>query len=39
MQIDYDQPTEAILAQVMDAIEQSKEFMMKGNHHWETTEA
>ncbi len=34
--IDYDAPTEAILVQIMDAIEQSKEFMMKGAHHWKT---
>jgi 1-acyl-sn-glycerol-3-phosphate acyltransferase len=39
MQIDYEQPTEMILAQVMDAIEQSKEFMMKGTHHWQEAEA
>jgi 1-acyl-sn-glycerol-3-phosphate acyltransferase len=32
--IDYDAPPEEILAQVMDAIEQSKQFMMKGAHHW-----
>lgn len=31
--IDYTQPVEAILEQVMDAIEQSKKFMMKGKHH------
>jgi 1-acyl-sn-glycerol-3-phosphate acyltransferase len=30
MQIDFDSPAETILAQVMDAIEQSKEFMTKG---------
>ncbi|HZE85741.1 MAG TPA: lysophospholipid acyltransferase family protein, partial [Puia sp.] len=29
MHIDYDAPTETILAEVMDAIEQSKEYMMK----------
>jgi 1-acyl-sn-glycerol-3-phosphate acyltransferase len=33
MTIDYDAPAEDILAQVMDAIEQSKSFMMKGAHH------
>ena len=38
LQIDYDAPAEVILAQVMDAIEQSKEHMMKGAHHWKTTE-
>jgi 1-acyl-sn-glycerol-3-phosphate acyltransferase len=37
--IDYDAPAEIILSQVMDAIEQSKEFMMKGAHHWEHIEA
>lgn len=31
--IDYDAPTEKILEQIMDAIEQSKSFMMKGAHH------
>jgi 1-acyl-sn-glycerol-3-phosphate acyltransferase len=34
LQIDYDAPAEEILHQVMDAIEQSKKFMMKGPHHW-----
>ncbi len=34
MDIDYNAPAEAILAQVMDAIEQSKSYMMKGAHHW-----
>jgi len=34
--VDYDAPAEQILAQVMDAIEQSKAYMMKGAHHWET---
>ncbi len=32
--IDYEAPAEEILAQIMDAIEQSKEFRMKGAHHW-----
>jgi 1-acyl-sn-glycerol-3-phosphate acyltransferase len=32
--IDYEAPAEKILEQVMDAIEQSKQFMMKGAHHW-----
>jgi 1-acyl-sn-glycerol-3-phosphate acyltransferase len=32
MQIDYNDTTENILAAVMDAIEQSKKFMIKGNH-------
>ena len=36
MEIDYEAPPEKILAQVMDAIEQSKAHMMKGAHHWET---
>jgi 1-acyl-sn-glycerol-3-phosphate acyltransferase len=31
--IDYDAPTEKILEQVMDSIEQSKKFMMRGAHH------
>ncbi len=31
--IDYNSPAELILEQVMDAIEQSKKFMMKGKHH------
>jgi 1-acyl-sn-glycerol-3-phosphate acyltransferase len=34
LNVDYDAPAEEILAQVMDAIEQSKEYMMKGAHHW-----
>jgi len=34
LEIDYDAPTEKILDQVMDAIEQSKTYMMKGAHHW-----
>ena len=33
MVIDYTLPSEVILEQVMDAIEQSKKFMMKGRHH------
>jgi 1-acyl-sn-glycerol-3-phosphate acyltransferase len=33
LQIDYTQPVEVILEQVMDAIEQSKKFMLKGRHH------
>lgn len=39
LNIDYDAPAETILAQIMDAIEQSKEYMMKGAHHWEKVEA
>ena len=34
LQIDYDAPTEEIMKKIMDAIEQSKEYMMKGAHHW-----
>lgn len=34
LEIDYDAPTEHILAQVMDAIEQSRSHMLKGKHHW-----
>jgi 1-acyl-sn-glycerol-3-phosphate acyltransferase len=33
MVIDYNDSTEQILEQIMDAIEQSKKFMMKGKHH------
>jgi 1-acyl-sn-glycerol-3-phosphate acyltransferase len=33
LQINYNDPTEKILEQVMDAIEQSKKFMLKGRHH------
>ncbi|HMO60673.1 MAG TPA: lysophospholipid acyltransferase family protein [Ferruginibacter sp.] len=33
LQINYDDSVEAILAQVMDAIEQSRTFMLKGRHH------
>ena len=36
LNIDYDASTDVILAQLMDAIEQSKEWMMKGAHHWKT---
>jgi 1-acyl-sn-glycerol-3-phosphate acyltransferase len=38
MQINYEAPAEEILAQIMDAIEQSKEHMLKGAHHWKTKE-
>ena len=34
LQIDYDAPAEEILSKIMDAIEQSKSYMMKGAHHW-----
>lgn len=33
LSIDYDAPADQILAQVMDAIEQSKSYMLKGRHH------
>ncbi|MEI6948822.1 lysophospholipid acyltransferase family protein [Paraflavisolibacter sp. H34] len=36
MDINYDAPVEVILEQVMDAIQQSKKFMMQGAHHWKT---
>src|SRR5688572_31324468 len=38
MDIDYEAPAEVILAQIMDAIEQSKDHMMRGAHHWKTVE-
>ena len=34
LELDYDAPTEVILQEVMDSIEQSKKFMMRGPHHW-----
>jgi 1-acyl-sn-glycerol-3-phosphate acyltransferase len=34
--INYDASAEEIMAQIMDAIEQSKKFMMMGKHHWQT---
>ena len=34
LEIDYDAPPEEILAQIMEAIEQSKKYMMMGPHHW-----
>ena len=34
LQIDYDAPAEEIMKKIMDAIEQSKKYMMKGGHHW-----
>jgi 1-acyl-sn-glycerol-3-phosphate acyltransferase len=36
--INYDDTPEAILTQIMDAIEQSKKFMMQGAHHWKLQE-
>ena len=38
MQINYDAPAEEILVQIMEAIEQSKDYMLKGAHHWKTKE-
>jgi 1-acyl-sn-glycerol-3-phosphate acyltransferase len=39
MHINYDAPAEEILASIMDAIEQSKDFMLKGAHHWKNEPA
>lgn len=39
LKIDYDAAPEEILEQVMDAIEQSKKYMMQGAHHWKTENA
>ena len=36
MEINYEASAEDIMAQIMDAIEQSKKFMMMGKHHWQT---
>lgn len=36
--IDYEASAEDILAQLMDAIEQSKKYMMMGKHHWQSTD-
>ncbi|HOZ68096.1 MAG TPA: lysophospholipid acyltransferase family protein [Chitinophagaceae bacterium] len=38
LEIDYEAPADVILAQLMDAIEQSKKFMMMGKHHWQSTD-
>jgi len=38
LNINYDDTSENILAQIMDAIEQSKEYMMQGKHHWKTVD-
>jgi 1-acyl-sn-glycerol-3-phosphate acyltransferase len=38
MDIDYDAPADIILSQIMDAIEQSKKYMLMGKHHWETVD-
>lgn len=39
MKIDYEDTSENILAQIMDAIEQSKTYMMKGGHHVSKTKS
>ncbi len=36
LKLDYDASSEVILDQIMDAIEQSKKYMMMGKHHWKT---
>ncbi len=36
LEIDYEAPAETIMKKIMDAIEQSKDYMMKGAHHWVT---
>ncbi|MFT3844697.1 MAG: lysophospholipid acyltransferase family protein [Lacibacter sp.] len=36
LEIDYNAPVEDILEQVMDSIEQSKKYMLKGKHHFMT---
>jgi 1-acyl-sn-glycerol-3-phosphate acyltransferase len=33
--IDYEAPAESIMVDIMDAIGQSKKFMMMGAHHWQ----
>jgi 1-acyl-sn-glycerol-3-phosphate acyltransferase len=33
LKIDYDAPAEEIMDQIMDAIEQSRAYMLKGKHH------
>jgi 1-acyl-sn-glycerol-3-phosphate acyltransferase len=38
LEIDYEESAESILARIMDAIEQSKQHMMKGAHHWLKTD-
>ena len=38
LQIDYEAPADQIIMQIMDAIEQSKNYMMMGAHHWQTTD-
>ena len=39
MNINYDDSAEVILDQIMDAIQQSKKYMMQGAHHWKMEEA
>jgi 1-acyl-sn-glycerol-3-phosphate acyltransferase len=39
LEIDYDAAPEDILAQIMEAIEQNKKYMMMGPHHWKTEQA
>ena len=36
LEVNYDAPADQIMEQVMDAIEQSKKFMMQGPHHWKS---
>src|SRR4051812_26592479 len=36
--IDFEAPAENILEQIMEAIEQSKKYMMQGAHHWKMEE-
>jgi 1-acyl-sn-glycerol-3-phosphate acyltransferase len=36
LEIEYEASPEDILAQVMEAIEQNKKYMMMGAHHWKT---
>ena len=38
LEIDFEAPTDIILTQIMGSIEQSKDYMMKGKHHWITKE-
>jgi 1-acyl-sn-glycerol-3-phosphate acyltransferase len=38
LDINYDNSSENIMAQIMDSIEQSKKYMMMGRHHWLTTD-
>lgn len=38
LQINYEAPAEEILEQLMDAIQQSKRYMLEGAHHWKIEE-